>query len=142
MGMAYLAHSDFVLGEPVLRRVRSQMVQTWGWDHTASIACLKALVDAFIFKDNYDAAENLYIDALDGIHRARYSEHTWTLELPNSVGLYYIGREDFENAIELLENRLRERNMSLAQITELTPRRKQISPFYRIFKEDQLSLRS
>jgi tetratricopeptide (TPR) repeat protein len=106
LGMAYLAHGNFALGEQVLRRVRSQMVQTWGWDHTASIACLKALVDVFIYEENYYAAEDLYIDALNGIRRARGSEHPWTLELQNSVGLYYIGREDFENAIELLEKSL------------------------------------
>jgi tetratricopeptide (TPR) repeat protein len=107
LGNAYLENKQAEDAEPVLLRVREQMIKIWGWDHVCSQSCVESLRKLFVSKNDLDAAQAIYTDALDGVRRALGSEHPWTSQLQNNTACLCMDRNDLDSAEKLLRKALR-----------------------------------
>ncbi|RDW87897.1 hypothetical protein BP5796_03591 [Coleophoma crateriformis] len=107
LGTVYLDNGQLENAERVLRQVKAQMVEVWGWYHTATMSCLQGLVKVYVADGNFDEAIALYTEGINGVRRAAGSENPWTSELQNNAACICIKKGDFETAEKLLQKSLK-----------------------------------
>ncbi|RDW72868.1 hypothetical protein BP6252_06775 [Coleophoma cylindrospora] len=107
LGTVYLDDGQLENAERVLRQVKAQMVEVWGWYHTVTMSCLKGLVMVSVANGNLDEAIALYTEGINGVRRAAGSESPWTSELQNNAACVCITKDDFETAEKLLRKSLK-----------------------------------
>lgn len=100
LGIAYYQNGQMDEAEPVLERVRSQMLKVWQWDHITPHICVKTLKAVLISNEKWDVAFNLHIEALHGVRRILGSEHPWTLQYQNNLGYFYVQKKEWYEAGE------------------------------------------
>ena len=107
LGSAYVENAQFEDAEPVLLRVREQMIKIWGWDHVCSQLAVESLRKVFVSRGDLDEAHQLYTEALKGVRRALGSEHPWTSQLQNNTACICIDKDDLSTAETLLRAAVR-----------------------------------
>lgn len=104
LGTAQAAAGELILAEEILSDVRSRIVEAWGWNHVATIACVKSLTKVLEGLGQYDEAQTLYEAAIEGVRHTMGCEYPWTLELSTRLACFCARRSDFGRARDLLND--------------------------------------